>query len=107
MKKTLQFTAVLAILLLAGTAFAGVKDPGVNKRQHKQKHRIVQGVKSGELTKQETAHLVREQKKINKKERHFKSDGQLTKKERAILHRDLNQANKHIYRQKHDGQSRK
>ncbi len=104
MKKATKFAAIMVMLLFAGTAFAG--NNGVNKRQHKQQKRISQGVKSGELTKREAFRLEKEQARIAKKERRFKSDGEFTKKEKAILKHDQNKASKHIYKQKHDRQDR-
>jgi hypothetical protein len=105
MKKTLSITAAAVTILFAGSALAaGIHDPGINKRQRHQQRRILQGVKSGELTRRETIRLEKEQARIARKEHRFKSDGVLTKRERAILHRDLNRSSRHIYRQKHDGQ---
>jgi hypothetical protein len=107
MKKTISITAAAVTILFAGSALAaGIHDPGVNKRQRYQQRRIMQGVKSGELTRREVFRLEKEQARIARQERRFKSDGTLTKRERAILHRDLNRSSRHIYRQKHDGQSR-
>jgi hypothetical protein len=104
MKLVTKSVAVLAVLLFAGTAFAG--RPGINKRQHNQHKRIVQGFRSGELTKREVYRLKKEQRRIAKKERKFKADGELTRRERAILHHDLKHASGHIYREKHDRQDR-
>ena len=83
------------------------KGSGVNKREHRQAKRIEQGVKSGALTKDETKRLVREQARIRKMERNFRSDGKLTPKERVRLQYNLNRASAHIFREKHDRQRRK
>jgi polyhydroxyalkanoate synthesis regulator phasin len=83
-----------------------VRDPGVNARQHVQRDRIGQGVRSGELTKQETKELAAEQRAIRKEEREYQSDGKLTKEERKDLHQDLNAASRNIYEQKHDAEKR-
>lgn len=83
-----------------------VRDPGVNARQHFQRDRIGQGVRSGELTKQETMELAAGQRAIRKEERAYKSDGKLTKDERKDLHQDLNAASKSIYEEKHDAERR-
>ena len=82
------------------------RDPGVNKRQHHQKERIQQGVKSGELTKHEAKELRNEHRDIHQLEQTYKSDGTLTKTERKDLQQQLNQSSHDIYQQKHDGQSR-
>jgi len=81
-------------------------DPAVNHRQHHQQRRIEQGVRSGELTRQETRDLRKEERGIRQEERAYKSDGKLTRTERQDLHRDLNQASKDIYREKHDDEKR-
>ncbi len=83
-----------------------VRDPGVNARQGFQRDRIGQGVRSGELTKDEAKQLAGEQRAIRKEERAYKSDGKLTKDERKDLHQDLNAASKDVYEQKHDAEKR-
>jgi Skp family chaperone for outer membrane proteins len=108
-----KFSAV--VLTLAGV-FAAVsasqadahrtRDPGVNQRQHNQRERIQQGVKSGELTRRETGRLAEEQRDIRQLERGYKSDGTLTDAERRDLQHEQNQASRDIYRQKHDEQER-
>ena len=84
----------------------GVRDPGVNARQHNQRDRIQQGVRSGELTRRETRGLAEQQRDIRQLERAYKSDGTLTGAERRDLHHEQNQASRTIYRQKHDAQDR-
>ncbi|MFQ5485293.1 MAG: hypothetical protein ACE5DO_08170, partial [Desulfobacterales bacterium] len=78
----------------------------INEKQANQRHRVKQGVVSGELTAREANRLARRQAQIARKERRFKSDGIFTKRERAIIHKDLAEASQNIYRQKHDDQSR-
>ncbi len=102
MKKLITI-AVASLFAVSLPAMAD-RDPGVNKRQHKQTHRIKDGVKSGELTKREAHGLAHEQRDIRQLEREYKADGDLTKDERKDLHQELNQANRHIYKQKHDAQ---
>ena len=99
---------VLLVMLTAfiSPVFAGTDDPGVNKRQHRQKDRIKQGVRSGELTKEEAKSLRGEQKAIREKERAYKSDGNLTKDERKELHQESNESSKHIAEEKHDAEKR-
>ena len=98
--------AVILIMTFAAPVFAGPKSPGVDRREHKQKQRIKQGVKSGALTKEEGRALTAEQKAIRVKEREMKSDGSLTREERKELHHDLNEASKNIAEQKHDAETR-
>jgi hypothetical protein len=109
-KHATLFAAALAITLpiLTDSAFAdrGTRDPGVNARQANQRARIGQGVSSGELTRNETRSLAREQREIRQEERAYKSDGVLTREERKDLHQDQREASKHIYQEKHDGDKR-
>lgn len=78
----------------------------VDSREHNQKTRIRQGVKTGELTRNETRHLLKEEAKIRTFERKAKSDGEISAKEKSKLNRFLDKANRDIYKQKHDQQDR-
>jgi Skp family chaperone for outer membrane proteins len=82
------------------------RDPGVNTRQHNQQHRLADGVRSGELTREETQTLRKEQREIRQKERAYKSDGKMTRAERHDLHREQNQAGQNIREEKHDTEQR-
>ena len=75
-------------------------------RQHAQRARIRGGAASGELTRQETHRLRREQRHIRRTERRMKADGVVTPSENARLTRRQNRANRDIRRQKHDAQQR-
>lgn len=80
----------------------GTRDPGVNRRQDNQGDRVAQGVRSGQLTKDEVKSLAEQRKSIREEEKAYKSDGTLTKDERKDLHQDLNATSKSIYGEKHD-----
>jgi hypothetical protein len=75
-------------------------------RQAKQQARIEQGVSSGELTRDETARLEREQRRIQIEKRMAKSDGTVTPAEKKFLKREQNHASRDIKRQKNDAQER-
>jgi hypothetical protein len=81
------------------------RDPGVNSRQENQKDRIKQGIRSGQLTKEETQQLKETQKDIRTEEKEYKADGTVTKEERKDLHQDLNEASQEIYQEKHDAET--
>ena len=83
-----------------------VRDPAVNQRQANQTGRIVNGVKSGELTHDEAQDLRDGRRDIRQTEQEYKSDGALTRDERIDLHQDLNQQSKDIYDAKHDETTR-
>lgn len=111
--KTTISVLLASLVIIAGQAYAepgarhhGPRDPGVNQRQHNQQDRIKQGVRSGQLTKEERKGLRSEQKAIRQEERAYKADGKLTKEERKDLHQDLNDLSKDIYQEKHDGDMR-
>ena len=102
--KTMLVAALSSFVVT--TAFAGDRDPGVNKRQRHQHSRIAEGVKSGALTHSEAKSLRAEQRAIRAEEAEFKSDGVLTRGERRELHRDLNESSRDIRREKHDNDTR-
>ena len=78
----------------------------INTRQENQKARIRQGVKSGELTRNEARQLVKEQAKIRTLEKRAKSDDDITRKEARKLDRSLDKSSQRILKQKHDNQDR-
>jgi hypothetical protein len=101
-RKTSVLFSIALILGASGAAFAGSKTPRVDAREHRQQHRIHQGIRSGELTAKEVARLEAEQARIRVYEARAKADGHVTTYERARLNRELNQSNRRIHRQKHD-----
>ncbi len=103
---TTLLTIALLGISLSAYADRGTRDPGVNDRQHNQTDRIKQGVRSGELTRNEAHELREDRRDIKQLEKAYKSDGTLTGTERRDLHHELNQNSQNIYQQKHDGQSR-
>jgi uncharacterized membrane protein YebE (DUF533 family) len=96
-----------AFILTAGLVNAQTTTKKVNQRQGNQKERVVQGVKSGELTKKETKKLARQQRDIKRTKRAAKSDGVVTKKERAVIHQKQNAASRNIKRKKNNDKNRK
>jgi hypothetical protein len=82
------------------------RDPGVNQRQANQTGRIVNGVKSGELTHDEASELRDGRREIRQTEQEYKADGALTRDERIDLHQDLNQQSRDIYEAKHNEETR-
>lgn len=111
--KTLAISKLIisATLLITGVAFtqgaiADTKSPNIHQKQKNHKKRIVQGVKSGELTARETLRLGKQQVNIQRQKREFKSDGQFTKRERLKIHKRQHKASKNIYRKKHNSRRR-
>lgn len=106
MKTIVAMSFAIAVCLLTLTADASAQTGrGINARQDNQRSRIVNGVRSGELTARETGRLAREQVQIRRMEQRFRRSGDgLSGRERVRLQREMNQASRHIYRQKHDRQ---
>ena len=105
MRSSKTLTALLITgLFAASSVFAAT--PNLDKREHRQKTRIVNGVESGELTATETKRLVRGQRQLHRMARLAKADGVVTAGERARLHHKANKESRKIYRQKHDEQER-
>ena len=100
--------ATLCEMAVVSTTLAADRshDPKVNARQRAQHERTQQGVRSGELTRNEAKSLQQEEKSLREEERAYKSDGKLTSAERKDLHQDANQISKDIYREKHDDEVR-
>ena len=80
---------------------------GVGQRQRNQQGRIAQGVKSGQLTAGETAHLEHHEAAINKevKTERAANGGKLTPVERRQVNRQQNRTSNAIYRKKHNGRT--
>jgi len=85
-----------------GAGSGSNKVPGVRKRGRIQRERIKQGLKSGELTKDEVKDLHQSKKEIKDQVKDAKSDGVVTKEERKELHKSLNKRSKDIYEKKHN-----
>lgn len=65
-------------------------------RQHRQRSRIRDGVKSGELTHQEAGKLRSEQRKIRRMEKRIESDGTVTTREKIRLENRQDKASGNI-----------
>jgi hypothetical protein len=76
----------------------------IGKRAENQQDRIAQGIKSGQLTAGEAAHLENNEARINQQVRADRqaNGGKLTAKERAQVNREQNRQSRQIYRDKHN-----
>jgi len=101
-----KFTTLALIISVTMSTLSFAETPLLDERQHNQKHRIGQGIKSGELTARESKHLIKDQRQLHKMERKAKSDGVVTRKERARLQHKANKESAKIARNKHDRQKR-
>ena len=104
--------AAMADLSLAQGAVAGgttmakphTRTPVANKRMKRQKNRIKQGVKSGQITKDEATELKQDHKALRTEIKDAKKDGVVTKDERKQIQKDENTESKKIYDLKHNDQ---
>lgn len=102
---TTLFALALLTAFTAVAASAHPVTPRVDRREVRQHARIEQGVRSGELTPREAAHLQAGQRHVQRMERRAKSDGVVTPGERVQLNRAQNRQSRHIARLKHNGRS--
>lgn len=103
MKKVKQASYVLASLILFAAVQSTSAEAGrVDRRQGRQAVRIRQGVKSGELTRDQAKSLRAEEHGIQKAKKEARSDGVVTKDERKEINGMQNEASKDIYKMKHD-----
>jgi hypothetical protein len=76
------------------------------QRNVNQQQRIENGVKSGELTKHETAKLEAGQAKVDGKEYQAGKDGHVGRAEQRNIQHAENKQSRRIYKEKHDAQVR-
>ena len=95
---------ILATIAAAFLAASLPADQKIAARKENQQDRIAQGVKSGQLTAGETAHLEHQEAGINKEERGMRAqdNGKLSKQDRKTLNKQQNQESRRIYRDKHN-----
>jgi hypothetical protein len=98
----------LLIAALAFTSMAQAQDrtPVINHRLHNQERRINQGVRSGELTRNETRHLRGDERRIGEQKRMAMADGRMNSGERRHLRHEENRTSRAIYRDKHNDRVR-
>lgn len=102
-----KIVALLSFVLFAGIAVSQAQStPVVDQRQKTQRHRIQDGVASGELTRREAVDARHDQRRIRRAERRAKADGTVTPSERARLQHKQNKASRELRRDKHDTQDR-
>ncbi len=92
--------ALAVFMLLAGATAA---EANVEYRERKQRQRIAAGVEDGSIAPGETRRLKREQRKIERVERRFRSnDGRLGPRERRRLGGLQDRSGRHIQRSRHN-----
>jgi len=96
-------------LLIAALAFTSmaqahtrIRIPVINHRQHRQERRIKQGIRSGELTRNEARHLRGDEIRIGEQRRIAMNNGRMNRCERMHLRREESRTSRAIYRDKHN-----
>ena len=100
-------TTFLAATIILGAFFSTASaQQNIKQKGRHERHRIAQGVRSGELTKAETANLAKGQKEIHQEVKAAKADGVVTRAERKDIKQDQRQQSRKIYRKKHNNRER-
>ncbi len=99
--RKLFITAAILFGMGISSADAQIKDHFQN-----QKDRIKQGVKSGELTKNETRNIIQDEREIRQDIKLAKADGDITHAEKKIIMAEQKQISREIYRKKHNCRDR-
>ena len=99
-------TSVLAAAIVLGAILNTASAQTIHQKAKNQRHRVAQGVKSGELTRPETKNLVKDQKEIHQEVKTAKADGVVTKDERKDIKKDQRQESRKIFRKKHNNRDR-
>lgn len=103
MKK--HFLTLGSFLIFGVATLTAQETPRVDARQENQKNRIKEGVKSGELTRKETANLIEDKKRIKRMESKAKANGTVSVREKARIENAQDKVSKEIYRKKHNDRS--
>lgn len=101
MKKTMAFAVIMFFTALGFTASA----QQIKARRH-QDRRTVQGVKSGEITRNEARKIRNERRDTKAAVQAAKTDGRISKSERKEIVQQKRQASHAIYRSKHNNRKR-
>lgn len=103
MKTRILLLVALAMTMFATASFAHGR---IDNRQVRQRARIHQGVRSGELTRQEARRLRVGQRHVARMEQRAERDGRLSAAERCRIERAQDLQSRRIYRLKHNGRVR-
>lgn len=97
---------LIAALAVASMANAQERTPVITARQHNQHRRINQGVRSGQLTRNEIRNLRNDERRISAEKRMARANGHVSRAERRALRHAENRTSRAIYRDKHNGHIR-
>jgi hypothetical protein len=80
--------------------------PAVDNEQQRVHARIMQGVRSGHITRREADRLFAKEKQITRREASFKSDGRVTRTERQTLRNEIAALSSEVERKMANRQTR-
>lgn len=108
MKRVLLTVAAASAVLVSLPAAANAAPwQSINQRQANLERRIDQGVRHGDLTRNEAVRLRAEFRDLERLERRYRySDGGLSNWERRDLDRRFDRLSNRIYAERHDRQDR-
>ncbi len=99
----------MKLKLLSLTVFIlvlGLNTAEAQNRQRIQRHRVIQGVRSGEITRPETRRIVRMQCNTRRDIQDARADGFISRREKNEIRADRNKTSRVIYRSKHNNRER-
>lgn len=98
---------ILVVALILGVAVTNADAQTINAKARNERHRIVGGVRNGELTKGEAYRLGKEQRHIRKGiHRARRNDGHISARERKHIKHAQRKHSRHIYHYKHNRRDR-
>jgi hypothetical protein len=102
--KTNRVLAAILLSACALPAFAQQRTatPGIDRTQQNQDNRIINGLRSGELTVQEAQNLQRGKNRIEASKQDAKADGVVTVAERRKIKRQQKKMSRKIHNKKHN-----
>lgn len=98
--------AIAAAALVAISTSAFAQSNRIDRREDNQERRIEQGLRSGDLTRNEARQLKAEQDRIDAMQRAAKRDGHIDRREAAQIERAQDAASRHIAQERHDSERR-
>ncbi|MFZ0131535.1 MAG: hypothetical protein WAK95_03260 [Desulfobacterales bacterium] len=105
--KAIRIHVILAattlLFLSASVASAGDR---FQQRQNNQNQRIYQGIRNGQITKREFAHLSHQQRNLERYRNFALRDGRLDRGERRSLNHFQDRAGRSIYNDRHNDANR-
>lgn len=108
MRRIGRWLLAASVAATVGTGFAGTASAdGFWERMHRQRDRIEQGVRNGDLTRREAERLTQEQREIWRQRQRLADRGDgLSRRDRAILQDRLNRQSERIREQRRDDDTR-